>query len=111
MVIVQKCLDPSGEHGEEDPLMESKVAIPIWMYHEFHDAQMMLQEAIEGIDEFSMICHQIIEKEVEYGLDTTAKTTENDRFINGFMVDVELDVIKTTVQEEICVGGKSGKQT
>ena len=88
-MLVEKCLDPSSGHGEEDLLMESRVAIPIWMYHDNNEPSLMVQRAIEEDDEFSRVCHQVINKTVDHGL----------------------EVIKTTVQEPVCVGGKSGKRT
>ena len=95
LVLIEKCFDP--EYPEEEPLMESKISLPLWMFHDIEEARAILQEAVEGEDGFSTVCHQMINATSEHG---TA---------NGTGSDVALEVIKTPVDDKICVGGESGK--
>ena len=106
LVIIEKCLDPLAENPEEDFLMETKISVPIWMFHDLQEAQTMLHEALEGNDEFSLLCNQIVNEIITSN--GTANNTENDR-IFGFLWNTAVEVVKTAAQEMLCTGGASGK--
>ena len=58
----------------------------------------MLQEAIEGEDEFATVCHEMIN--AKSGMNGMVNSTGND---------VAFEVIKTPVHDKVCLGGESGK--
>ena len=105
------CFNPSLPDPEEAmPIMQRKIVVPSWALHNFHEAQGLLLNAVDGLDGFNQICNSIHDKYEEIN----PRLSNQRRISKGRRSSVR--IVRASLNDAVCIdptlGGleKTGNQ-